>query len=119
MKFLIVILISISQVFAIDVIPIEKNEKAPEKGFFIDTENIKELRKINEEKKLLKKENVKLQDLQTINEQRINTYKEFAQESEKELYKEKIKGNVKGVWGFILGVLSTSVAAYAAIRVAK
>ena len=76
-------------------------------------------KKINEKKKLLKKENVKLQDLQTINEQRINTYKEFAQESEKELYKEKIKGNVKGVWGFILGVLSTSVAAYAAIRVAK
>lgn len=119
MKLLLIILISISQCSAIDVVPIDKGAKAPSKGFFVDTENMKEFRKINEEKKLLKKENITLKDLSVINEQRIETYKKLSEESQKELSKEKTKGNFKGIGGFLVGVLAASVAAYAAIRASK
>lgn len=116
MKLLLIILLSISSCFAIDITPLKKGEPAPAQGFFVDSANMKELRKINEQKKLLERENVTLKDLGEINEQRIGTYKKLAQESEKQLIREKTKGTFKGIGGFILGVAATSVAAYAAIR---
>lgn len=119
MKLLIILLFSISQCLAIDVTPIQKGDPAPQDGFFIDSPNMKEIREINEKKKLLEKENIQLKDLAVINEQRVDTYKDYAKKSEEQLGWEKTKGNFKGVGGFLLGVLATSVAAYAAIRVSK
>jgi len=119
MKILIILLISISQCLAIDVTPIQKGEKAPANGFFLDTPNMKEVRQINEEKKVLKKENVTLKDLNSINESRVDTYRKLSEESEKALSWERTKGNGKGIVGFVVGVIATSVAAYAAIRVSK
>lgn len=116
MKLLLIFFVTISQCFAIDVTPIKKGESAPQDGFFVDAENMKALRKINEEKKILTKENIKLKDLALINEQRIDTYKEFAKKAEDHASWEKTKGNFKGMGGFIIGVLATSVAAYAAIK---
>jgi len=119
MKLLLIILLSISNCFAIDVTPIKKGEPAPANGFFIDQPNIKKMRKINEDKKVLERKVTKLEDLAVINEQRVETYKKLSQESEDQLIWEKTKGNFKGVGGFLVGVLATSLAAYAAIRIAK
>jgi hypothetical protein len=118
MKYLIILLVSFN-CFAIDVTPIKKGEPAPKEGFFIDAENMKKLRKINEEKKLLEKENITLKDLAYVNEQRINTYKKLSLESEKMFVREKTKGSFKGVGGFLIGVAATSLAAYAAIRISR
>ncbi len=119
MKLIIVLLFSISTCFALDVTPIKKGEQAPSNGFFVTTESMKELRKINEEKKILEKENITLKDLSVINEKRIETYKKYAEESHKQASWERTKGSFKGAGGFILGVLATSLAAYAAIQVSK
>ena len=119
MKLLLIILLSISNCFAIDVTPIKKGEPAPANGFFIDQPNIKKMRKINEDKKVLERKVTKLEDLAVINEQRVETYKKLSRESEDQLRWEKTKGNFKGVGGFLVGVLATSLAAYAAIRIAK
>lgn len=119
MKILLIILLTISQALCIEVTPMSKGDKAPKQGFFIDTENMKEMRKINEKKKLLEKENVTLKDLAVINEKRVEVYKERADETEKHLTKEKTKGNIKGVLGFILGVAATSLAAFAASKAIK
>lgn len=119
MKIILIIILTITQAFAIDVDPIKKGQPAPYDGFIIDKDNIKEMRKINEEKKLLEKENIKLKDLSIINEERIENYKSFADDADKELRWEKTKGNMKGIGGFILGVVATSLAAYAAIKISK
>jgi hypothetical protein len=119
MKLILILFLCISQCFAIEVTPIKKDTKAPADGFFIEPPAMKEIRTINEEKKILRRENVKLIDLAVINEDRILTYKELSQESEKALRKEKVKSNLKGIGGFIIGVLATSLAAYAAIRSTK
>lgn len=119
MKFLLVLLTSINLCFALDVTPVKKGDPSPSDGFFVTTESMKKLRKINEEKKILEKENITLKDLSVINEKRIQTYKMYAEESHKQASWERTKGNFKGAGGFVLGVLATSLAAYAAIRVSK
>jgi hypothetical protein len=119
MKYLLILCFLIQSAFAIDVTPIEKGAPAPEKGFFITAEALKEMRAINERKKLLEKENIQLKDLAVLNEARIENYKKLAEETQAQLRIEKTKGTFKGVGGFALGVLATSVAAYAAIKATR
>jgi hypothetical protein len=119
MKILLIILFSITNCYAIDVTPVKKGDIVKTDGFHIDQPNMKKLRKINEDKKVLEKKVTKLEDLAAINEQRVETYKKLSQESEDQLRWEKTKGNFKGIGGFLVGVLATSLAAYAAIRISK
>ena len=119
MKIILILLLTLSQVFALDVTPVKKGDPSPEDGFFVDAENMKKFREINEKKKNLEKQVVTLEDLGVINEERIKIHKTMLSNTEREVSKERTKGNLKGLGGFILGVLATSVAAYAAIRVSK
>jgi hypothetical protein len=119
MKYLLILCLFSTQTFAIDVTPVKEGDKAPQDGFFIDTPNMKELRENNENRKLLKRENVTLKELAIINEQRINVYKERGDEIEKHLSWQQTKGNIKGVGGFILGVLAASLAAFAVSKSIK
>lgn len=119
MKILIILLFSISHCFALDVTPLKKGELAPSDGFFVTSESMKKLRKINEEKKILEKENITMKDLAVINEKRIVTYKMYAEESHKQASWERTKGNFKGVGGFLVGVLATSLSMYVAVKVVK
>ena len=80
---------------------------------------MKELREINERKKLLEKENLTLKDIRVIQSEQISNYKEIEKELHKQVRKEKFKSDVKGIGGFVLGVLATSLAAYAAIKVTE
>jgi hypothetical protein len=119
MKIILTLLLTISQAFAIDVQPIKKGSPAPNDGFFVDSENMKKLRNINEEKKLLEKENIDLRELSIVHETRIENYRQLNKDVEKELRWEKTKSNFSGVGGFIIGVLATSLAAYAAMQATK
>lgn len=105
--------------YAIDVTPVKRGDKVPKDGFFVDTNNMKKFRKINEDKKTLEKKVVKLEELSIIKDQRIEVYQEMNKNSERAVSSERAKGNLKGIGGFIIGVLATSVAAYAAIQVTK
>ena len=119
MRLLILVLFAITQTFAIDVVPIKKNDPSPKDGFFISKESLKEMRTINEKKKLLERENVSLKSLGTVNEERIEIYKEQAKKTQKALSWEHTKGYMKGTGGFILGVLATTLAAFAAGKAIK
>lgn len=119
MKVLLIFLISISQCFALDVTPIKKGDPAPQNGFFIDAENMQEMRKINEEKKLLNKENVTLKDLAIINESRISTYQEYVKKSSDDANWEKTKGTAKGIAGFLIGIGSAALAGYVMMKASK
>lgn len=119
MKIILLLSLIFNSVYAIDITPIEKDEKAPFSGFIIDKDNMKKFRQINEDKKNLEKETILLKDLAAIQEQRVDNLKEQNSLTEKELNREKFQSNLKGIGGFLIGVLATSLAAYAAIRVAK
>jgi hypothetical protein len=80
---------------------------------------MKELRQINEEKKNLEKQKMNLEQLAVIQEQKAEIYKDQSLHLRKQVRKENFKGDLKGVTGFVLGVLGTSLAAYAAIKVVR
>jgi len=116
MKILVILICSINLTFALDVTPIRKGQAAPDNGFFVDQENMKGFRKINEENKLLKKENLELEELSFVNNKIEKNYQDRLDFASKEITKEQIKGNLRGVWGFVLGVAATSLAAFAAAK---
>ena len=119
MKLLLIFLLSISQCLAINITPVKKGEPAPKDGFFVDKENMKKFREINEKKKNLEQQVATLEDLRVIDESRIKVHKNIINKADREIQKERTKGNLKGIGGFLLGVFATSVAAYAAIKVVK
>ena len=77
------------------------------------------MRKINEDKKLLEKKVLKLEDLAEVHKYRIELYKKETADLRDGLQKARFHGSLKGYGGFFLGVLATSAAAYAAIRSTK
>lgn len=119
MKLLIILLFSISTTFAQNVQTIKKGESAPADGFFVTKEQMQKFVDTDKENKLLKKKVIKLEQLQIVQDQRIELYKNRVTELDKELVRESRRGSFKGIGGFVLGVLATSAAAYAAIQVSK
>lgn len=119
MKYVLILCLSINLVFAIDVTPIKKGDPAPDNGFFVDNPNMQELRNINEKKKILEQKVVKLEELNVITEQRLGLYKEHTNTIERQVHKESLKGNLKGIGGFILGAVLTGLVGYATIQATK
>ena len=118
-KIIILICLTITQCFAIDITPIKKGDKASYDGFLISSEEMKKLRQINEEKKLLEQKSIKLQDLAIIKDQRIKLYQEEIEYNHKDLRKAQNMTRVSGVLGFLVGVAATGLASYVAIKVTK
>lgn len=102
--------------FALDPIVVKKNDTVPMDGLLFSDKDAKELRKQNEERKLLKQENIELKELGLIQDEKNKLLKNQWEETSKELTKSEINGTMKGVGGFLLGVLATSVAAFAAAK---
>lgn len=119
MKILLIILFSISTVFAQNVQTIKKGEQAPSDGFFVTKEQMQKFVNTDKENVLLKKKIVKLEQLQFVQKERITLYKNRVEVLDKQLSWEQTKGSFKGIGGFFIGVLATSAAAYAAIQVSK
>lgn len=108
-----------SNCLAIDVEPIKKGDPAPSTGFFVSQSEMKKLRKINEEKKLLQQENLKLKDLQISYKRRLELEREYSSTLNKRLANERLSGVFKGMGGFLLGTLLTGLASYATIKTIK
>lgn len=119
MRLLIILILTFSTAFAIDVKPIKEGDPAPKDGFFIDSENMKEIRQINEDKKRLELQKIKLEDLGRINEQRMTIYRTEAETAYKEASRAKLKGFIGTFGGFVVGVGLTGLAVYAATKVLK
>lgn len=118
-KYVLIFCLTTSHAFAIDIEEIKEGQPAPKDGFFVDAENMKKFRKINEEKKLLETKVAKLEDLSVVRNNQIQLYKNLNNSLESELAWENFKGDMKGVGGFLLGVLATSAATYVAIEVVE
>lgn len=119
MKLLLILSLFASQAFAIDITPIKQGESAAYSGFLVSAEEMKKLRQINEEKKVLEEQNIHLKDLQVVNEKRITSYDEAYTKVSKDLRYEAFKGDLKGLGGFLLGVAITTVSAYAVTKTLK
>ena len=119
MKILMILILLTNNVLAIDITPIREGEKATKDGFFIDPPNMKKLRKNNEERKLLKKENIELKELGLVQEEKGKLLKNQWEETSKALTKAQIQGTTRGIGGFLLGVVATSLAAFAAAKAIK
>ena len=113
--FITILFILSSDSYALDFIPIKKGETSTISGFVISVEDEKRLREINERFKLSQEKTVKLQDLQVNQELTIKQYEIHTDRLQSSLNREQWIGSLKGVGGFLLGVLATSIA----IQVAK
>lgn len=99
MKILLIFLFSFS-LLAGEIQPIQKDQKAEFSGYLITKEFEKNLRTINEKNKLLERKNVTLERLGQVNEDIAQDYKKKASRAE-------LRGDLKGIGGFLLGVLIT------------
>jgi hypothetical protein len=118
MKYILLFLISFN-VFAQQQVILDKGQTAPFDGILSDSDQMKKYRTINEEKKLLDKEVIKLRDLNLTKDERMKLYKEEAADWKQQYRKEQVKGFWSKVGYFTLGVLVTGVAAKAAIEATR
>lgn len=119
MKILIILLFTISTAFAQNVRQIKAGEAAPSDGFFVTKEQLQKFVDTDQDRELLRLKVIKLEELQVVQDERINLYRSRITEIDKELTRSTRRGSFKGIGGFVLGVLATSAAAYAAIQVSR
>lgn len=112
MKILILLLFTLNITFAQQIAPIKTGERALHDGFLVD-KKFAELATANDKKVDILEKKVELQDL------RINVTEEQAKFYKDKAKKEEARSTWKGIGGFVLGVLATSLASYAAIKATK
>lgn len=115
MKYALVALLIVRLAHA-EMITLDKGDIAPYSGILVDAAQMKEFRQINEEKKLLETENLKLKDLGIINDQRIDLYKEHVKQVTEDLSRSERRAFWQSVGTFALGVVVTGFAAKVAIE---
>jgi hypothetical protein len=108
MRFVIIALLIVRLAHA-DMTLLKKGDPAPFDGIISDAAQMKEFRQINEDKKNLELQNLKLKDLSAIQDERVDIYKSELKSSESRSF-------WKSIGYFGLGVLVTSLAAKAAIE---
>lgn len=115
MKILICILISFS-VYSKQMVKLDKGSAAPFDGILSDSAQMKEFRQINESKKYLEIQNIKLKELNDINSLNL---KELKERNAKLINKVEVN-ETRNFWSrlgyFTLGVLATGLAAKVAIE---
>jgi hypothetical protein len=85
-------------------------------GVLVDAPQMKEFRQINEDKKNLELQNLKLKDLSAVQDERVELYRRQAQSLNSELAKSESRSFWKSIGYFGLGVLVTGLAAKVAIE---
>jgi len=95
-----------------DMTILKKGDVAPYDGILSDAAQMKEFRQINEDKKNLELQNLKLKDLSAIQDDRVELYKSELKSSESRSF-------WKSVGYFTLGVLVTGFAAKVAIEATR
>jgi len=115
MKYLLIVLL-IMQTSHADMAALKKGDSAPFDGIISDAAQMKEFRQINEEKKLLELQNLKLKDLSAVQDERVELYKRQASSLNDEIGKAESRSFWKSIGYFTLGVLVTGLAAKVAIE---
>lgn len=119
MKYLSVCIISLSLTFSCFGQKSEvliKGMKAPFDGVLSDQDQMREYRKVNEQKELLGKENLKLKDLAAVQDQRIALYQEEIKVVKEDYRSLERRTFWTNVGYFALGVIVTGFAAKVAIE---
>jgi hypothetical protein len=91
---------------------IKEGEPAKHDGFLVKPEQMKKFRKIDQD-------NITLQDLRVVQDKRIEFYKKEVEKVQDELSSQKTKTFWSNAGYFFLGVLTTSIASYAAIQATR
>ena len=110
------IVLSTSMCLAQHAVVIKKDEPAPFDGVLSDSKQMKEYRKVAEEKDMLSSENIKLKDLALVQEQRAELFREEVKVVKEDLRSLERNSFWVNVGYFTLGVLVTGFAAKAAIE---
>lgn len=118
MKYILVFLLTFN-CFAQDIVELNKGDAAPFRGALVSPEQMQEFRQINEDKKRVDLQNIKLKDLADVNEQRIDFYKSEVKNVQNQFARERTKHFFEKIGYFALGVVVTSVAAKAAIEASR
>lgn len=117
-KILMILLFTFS-IQAQTLVPIKKGEPAPFDGFVIDKPMEAKFRLINEKFKLSEAKVLKLKDLQIVQKQQVKQYEVYTNRLESGLAREQWVGTFKGIGGFFLGVIITSMAYKTVVLVNK
>lgn len=118
-KIIVLFFLIIQATKAEDIIAIKKGNPSPIDGFVITKEFEKDLRQINEDNKLLKRQNLVLKDLQVTQEDLVSLHKENTRNAQKELEKEQIKGFFKSTLYFVGGIILGGAISYGLSKVYK
>lgn len=102
--------------FSQDVVKLNKGDPAPFRGALFSETKTNEIRKNDEQRKLLIKENLTLKDLRVLESEKLDIYKKRLYNTEKELSKSNSRRFWSNTGYFILGVVITGFAAKAAIE---
>lgn len=119
MKIFIISFFFCFSVMADSAVALRKGENAPFDGILITKEKSKELRQMEKDKKVLEKQKVTLTELNSVLKQQREIWRKDSEENFKQYKKEQIKGNLRGIWGFLVGVLVTSAGVFAGAKIIK
>jgi hypothetical protein len=121
MKYLLILLFSVNT-YANECPKLDTlnaGDKAPCVGFFVSQPTMNQIAKDKEELVLVRQQVLTLKELRAVDSDILKVEKDRLQTANNELKKEQFKGNAKSIGAFVLGVLATSLAAYAAIQASK
>ena len=118
MRVLLVFLLSTSLCFSNDknVTFVKKGHVVENEAFLVTREQMEKFVELDKENALLKQKVVTLENLSKNYLDQISYHKSRANDLQKELDWSEAKGYFKTTGGFLLGVLVTGFASYAAIR---
>ena len=105
--------------FAEDITEIKKGEVAATSGFLVPPDKMKELRQINEDKKVLEKKVILLSDLQVNLQDQIAIQKNIANDLRQDVRTAEMRTNLFTVGGFAVGVAITTAIAYGLVKTIK
>ena len=92
------------------IVRIKKGEPSPFDGYVIDKKQEQKFRLTNETLKISEQLNIKLKDLSVNQESQIKLLNTYNNGLERRLYSVQFTGNFKGIGGFVLGILATTLA---------
>jgi hypothetical protein len=102
-----------------DIVALEKGEVAPFSGALVPPEKLNEMRKVDEELVITRKQITSFKELNAVNEEKIDFYRVTASDYRDELRSERTKNVFKNAGYFLLGALLTGVATKVAIEASK
>ena len=115
MKYLIILLLSINLTLAQSITPIKQGDTAKHDGFLIDKQFEKDRRQERELLGLERNRTELLKELGKVQEERVDFYRQEVKQANREI----LKGKIRTVLYFVVGVLAGGAAVYVGSKVSK